>query len=520
MIGAADARFAAEDYRGAHVLCLESLRRDGPNATAFALLGRIALAHDAFAQALAQFDRALAIKPDLAPVHALRGQALARLQRLDEARLAADAAERLAPQDALTLDTLGVIYSHAGDHARALPFFARAAALAPDNPNILHNLGVAQQFNGDLAAAETAFRAELLVQGEARRPYAALVHLSRQTREANFIPELERQFARADGDANARLQIGHALAKTHDDLGEYAAAFAWLERAKALKRAEIGYRIETARALFDAALDAHKAAPAAQGCPSPAPIFIVGMPRTGTTLVDRILSSHRDVVSAGELGHMAALTAQAATPHLPQRPSDGDVLRAAARADPSRLGEAYIAAAANQAQGAARFIDKMPINFLYAGLIHRALPNARIICLRRDPMDAVLSNYRQIFGPEAAHYWYAFDLEQTAHYCVAFDRLIAGWRALLPADRFMEVYYEDVVHDLETQARRLVAFCGLDWDARCLSPHENDSPVATASSVQVRAPVYSTSIGRWRRYGDAMAPAAAILRAAGLLSDR
>ncbi|NWG52834.1 MAG: sulfotransferase, partial [Hydrogenophilaceae bacterium] len=431
------------------------------------------------------------------------------------AERAAAAAEADAALDALTLDTIGVALSHGGDHARAAVFFERAAAKAPE-ANILHNLGVARQFTGDLAGAAEAFRAELALQPEGRRPYAALVHLEKQTRQANFIPELEAQFARAEGDANAQLQIGHALAKSFEDLGEAQTAFAWLVRAKAAKKRESPYAPEAARALMRAAVEAYRAAPAGSGHPSDAPIFIVGMPRTGTTLLDRVLSGHPAIVSAGELSDFPALAADAGRAAADPPLTDESVMRATARIDAAALGAAYERAARARIGPALRFIDKMPVNALHAGLIHRALPQARIICLRRHPMDACLSNFRQIFGPEAAHYWYAFDLEWTAHYYVAFDALMAQWRALLPADRFTEVAYEALVGDLEGEARRLISFCGLPWDDRCLAPHENASPVATASAVQVRAPVHARSVGRWRAYEAALEPVAAILRAAGV----
>jgi hypothetical protein len=145
------------------------------------------------------------------------------------------------------------------------------------------------------------------------------------------------------------------------------------------------------------------------------------------------------------------------------------------------------------------------------------LPNARIICLRRHPLDVVVSNYRQIFNAEAAHYWYSYDLEWIARYYVQFDRLIAHWREALPPDRFTEVHYEDMVGDLEGETRRLLSFCKLAWDPRCMDFEKNDAPVATASSVQVRSPLYSSSIGRWKRYGEKLDAARAILSDAGLL---
>jgi hypothetical protein len=144
----------------------------------------------------------------------------------------------------------------------------------------------------------------------------------------------------------------------------------------------------------------------------------------------------------------------------------------------------------------------MPLNFFYAGLIHRALPNAQIVALRRGAMDSCLSNYRQLLTVQHSYYGYTYDLEQTAAFYRRFDDLMAHWREHLPDDRFIEVYYEDMVHAQEEQTRRLLDFCRLDWDEACLRFHENAAPVSTASSVQVRQPLYSDSIGRWKRYGD------------------
>ena len=197
------------------------------------------------------------------------------------------------------------------------------------------------------------------------------------------------------------------------------------------------------------------------------PIFIVGMPRTGTTLVERILSNHPAVFAAGELTNFALeLKRAAATPS--NRVLDAETLAAAARVDPRALGEAYVASTRPRTGHTPRFIDKMPLNFFYAALIQRALPNAKIICLRRDPLDACLSNYRQLFATTFSYYDYSYDLLDTGRYYLQFDALARHWREAIPAN-YTEVHYEDVVEHTEREARRLVEFCGLDWDPACLS---------------------------------------------------
>jgi hypothetical protein len=252
------------------------------------------------------------------------------------------------------------------------------------------------------------------------------------------------------------------------------------------------------------------------GHPSTEPIFIVGMPRTGTTLVERILSSHPDVFAAGELTNFGlVLKRRARTPS--NRVLDPETLAAGPGLDAAALGEAYVESTRPRTGRTPRFIDKMPLNFFYAALIHRALPNARILCLRRGALDACLSNYRQLFATTFSYYNYTYDLLDTGRYYVEFDSLARHWREVLPATRYREVRYEDVVEHTEREARALVEFCGLDWDPACLAFHENAAPVATASSVQVRRPIYRTSLERWRKYETEIAPLKKLLEEAGCI---
>ena len=518
LLRAGHAALSEQRFQEAYVCALRALDADEALPGAYNLLAQIALEHGNAPKALELIKRGLAACPNAAELHAHAGRCLIALKQEAEALQAVETAIKLAPAGAWSFDTIGVTLSHLGLHERALPWFEQSVALEPANPRYLHNLGVAHQFLGDFTAAETWFRKELELAPEQRRPYSALVHLSKQTSEKNYIPDLERQFAAAAGDANARLQLGHALSKTYDDLGDYAASFDWLVRAKQDKIGLARMQCERAEPVFAAAKEAFTASEGRQGAPDEAPIFIVGMPRTGTTLTDRILSSHPMVASAGELGYFGQGATERAIALTPRTElSDANVMRAAARIDFQDLARFYLDYARKRVGDAPRFVDKMPVNFLYAGLIHRAFPNAHIICVRREPMDVVVSNYRQIFNADAAHYWYAYDLEATARYYALFDALCGFWREALPGDRYTEVAYEDIVADLEGETRRLLAFCGLDFDPRCLNFHENAAPVATASSVQVRAPLYSSSIGRWRRYGERLAPAQRILEAAGLL---
>lgn len=511
----AERLMARKAYQPAHALCLEALRADPASADAWRLLGVLAADHGNVAKAAELLGKAASLAPQDPRPLAQLARCFTAMSRRDAALAAAERAAALSPGDALTLDTLGVAFSRAGLHRRAIGFFRAAAAKDPRNASFFFNLAASLQFEGDFEAAEQAYARALALDPQLYRAWSARVQLRRQTQEANFIPELERRFAEASADPDGALHLGHALAKSYEDLGDYPRGLDWLIRAKAAKRAAVRHSSEEDAALFRAAAATFPSGADSAGDPTERPIFVVGLPRTGTTLVDRILSSHPQVASAGELTNFALIVKQrAGTPS--NLVMDEATFVAAASLDLAAVGREYVESVQPLVGAAPRFVDKMPLNVLYAGLIHRALPNARIVCLRRHPMDACLSNFRQLFASGFTYYDYAYDLEDTARYYLAFDRLVAHWREALPADRLLEVAYEDLVADQEGQTRRLLEFCALAWDPRCLAFHENAAPVATASSVQVRQPLYASAVGRWRRYGQALEPMRRLLEAGGV----
>jgi hypothetical protein len=267
--------------------------------------------------------------------------------------------------------------------------------------------------------------------------------------------------------------------------------------------------------MFDAIIEAFPdVVDGARGHASDEPIFVIGMPRSGTTLVERILSSHSHVHSAGELpnfGFVLKRLSGSRTNAL----LDADTLKGAHSVDPALLGRSYIESTRPGTGHTARFIDKLPHNFLYAGHIASALPKARIICLNRDPVDTVLSNFRQLFSQGSQHYDYSFDLLDAGRYYLQFERLMAHWRRVLPG-RILEVGYEQIIDDQEACTRRLLEFCGLPWEEGCLAFERNQAPVATASLVQVRSPLYRTSMQRWRRHQSRLTDLLSLLREGGI----
>jgi len=493
---------AAGRYEAVHAVAIERIRADLNDPIPYYLLARIALDHHNYSKSGELFDKARSLAPGN-PLY-LAGQAeyLVTVGQQMEALQLADEAVAGDIGDAFTADTIGVVYSRTGFHEKAIPCYERAVELDPAPANFHYNLGAALQFAGDFEAAESAYEETIKRQPDSYRAYSALVSLSRQTPDKNYLAKLKELFEAQQADPDKALHLGHAIAKTLEDLGRYEESFDWLVRAKCGKREEIGYRPETDLELFTAAAESVETpVPTGDAGSDASPIFIVGLPRTGTTLVDRILSSHPDVVSAGELNTFAGLV-KACAGSSSNLVLDAETLRNATRADLAGIGRAYIEKTSRLARGAERFTDKMPLNFFYVSLINRALPNARIVALRRDPVDSCLSNFRQLFATGFSYYNYSLDIDDTGTYYRGFDRLLATWRRSMPTSRYMELKYEDIVTDQENQTRRLLSFCGLSWNEACLRFHENEAPVATASSVQVRQPLYTGSIDRWKKYGS------------------
>lgn len=448
---------------------------------------------------------------------------LARLYSLtrqdgDAAAVLRDA-EQALPVDALSLDTMGCVYARLGDHKSALPHFVEAVRLEPGNREFRYNQAVTLNFIGNVEAADAALEALIALAPDDARAHHLLAGIRKQSPADNHVDRLISTQARARGERD-RLLLGYALSKELEDLGDEARAFEMLHAANAEHRMALAYSFERDAANFDALETCwpELAAATAPDAPPDAPIFVIGMPRTGTTLVDRILSSHPDVESAGELQAMPLAVKRIAGTSS-RTVLDPDTIFGAAEGDMGTVGHDYLRRAAHHRHGAApRFTDKFPGNFHYVGFIARALPHAKIVCLRRHPMDTVLSNFRNLFAISSRYYDYSYDLLDIAAYYARFDRLMAFWEKVLPG-RVLQVRYEDLVANQEAETRRLLAYCDLDWSDTCLSFHDNMQPVSTPSAAQVRRPIYTDSVARWRRHEAALAPVRQFFERAGIAVD-
>lgn len=435
------------------------------------------------------------------------------VQRFGAMRSLASRAKAENPNDPRALFGAGVAYRLIGDYAAAAETFARLSALQQNNAPVQFELGLALEYTGKFDAAIKAYERALGAAPDYFKAREALVRLQKQTPERNSIVLMEAQFALPDEDGWRTAHLGHALAKTYEDFGETDKSFAWLKRGKEKRKALSPYDAAKEEALADAVMKAQL--PPGAGHESNEPIFVSGLPRSGTTLVDRILSSHPDVMSMGEIGNFALINKKLSD--SPTRPTlDADTFARAGAVDYPRLGKLYIDSTRPLSGATPRFIDKAPSNYLMAGVILRALPNARVIAVRRHPLDSVVSNYKQLFPLDDRYYDYVYDVAFAAHKFVQFDRVLRHWQATLPGERFLLLQYEDLIATQEETTRRLVAFCGLEWSDRCLNFHRNAAGVGTPSAAQVRAPLYNTAMGRWKKYGALLDPAKAVFERAGI----
>jgi len=488
--------------------------------------------------ALRAIDRALELGAAELNLLMYRAHCLFALGLRQDASEATDAVERLAGADAAVWDAIGTLRSYASDQRRALAACDRAVALAPRNPRFIYNRATVRRFIGDLGGAERDYDKVISF---APRDYEAYVNRSElrvQTAARNHVAELEALTARNFSEWRGEVQIRYALAKEYEDLGEYAKSFEHLRKGAGKRRENLQYDVARDVATVEWIINAFpgphadnapvpgKDAPARPSEDAPtrpgedaatrpsedAPIFVVGLPRSGSTLVERILGSHSLVSSAGELDCLALSIVDAVRQRSGPEPiARQDLVALSATLDFTSLGRDYLRRARAATGVGGRFIDKMPLNYLYCGLIHRALPNAKIIHVVRRPMAVGYAMYKTLFKDG---YPFSYDLSEIGRYYVAYRRLMEHWRASLPG-AVHELKYEDLVADQRAETLKLLAYCGLDWEEGCMVYHENPTATTTASAAQVRRPVYRSSVDLWRHYEGQLAELKSQITSAG-----
>jgi tetratricopeptide (TPR) repeat protein len=466
-----------------------------------------------FAEAIACYGQILARRPDLPEIYNNFGHALGALGKPEAALLAFECAIELQPGSPGALCNWGLALADLGRIAEAEAKYRQAIQVDARFDGAYNNLGLLLKASGRLTEASAAFERAIALAPRNVSYYDNLAAVRRFAAGDPFVTALEAMaehpcaFSTAD-----QIHLHFALAKAYEHIGRPESAFRHLQNGNALKRRQIAYDEAETLGQMDrlCALVSRDFIEARQGCgePSSVPVFIVGMTRSGTTLIEQILASHPQVCGAGELP-LLDQAAGSIRNALPGRPSFPDMVRAMSGEHFRSLGARYLEKITRLAPTAKRITDKMTVNFLFAGLIHLALPNAAIIHAVRDPADTCWSCFATHFMRGNAH---TYDLAELGRYYRHYQALMTHWRDVLPPGRIMDVHYEELIADLEGVARRVVAHCGLSWDARCLDFHRTERAVRTASAAQVRKPIYANSVGRWRKFEPFLGPLLAELQ--------
>ena len=480
----------------------------------------------AWTEALQRADRALEAQP-LEPRYLIyRAQCLMALRRRADAFAAAAAAELRAPADAFVRDAAGTLFSYGNDHTRALASYDAALAQDADNAQYRYNRATVRRFLGDLEGAEQDYDRVIALRPADYEAYKNRSDLRTQTKERNHVAELQALLARPIADWRGEVQVRYALAKEYEDLGAYAEAFDMLSQAAGRQRQHMQYDVAIDVATVQWIIDAYPRAPSAQAGASEdararedahaledAPIFVLGLPRSGTTLVERILTSHSTLAAAGELDCLALAIVAAVRRHTARdRLARQELVVNSAGVDFAGLGRDYLQRARREIEARGRFVDKMPLNYLYCGIIRRALPQAKIVHVTRHPMAACFAMYKALFKDA---YPFSYDLGEIARYYIGYRRLMDHWLATLPG-AIHSVSYEALVADQLGETRKLLEFCGLEWEEACARFHENPTPSTTASAAQVRRPMYSSALAHWQHYETQLAGIRRQLMAAGI----
>jgi tetratricopeptide (TPR) repeat protein len=467
-------------------------------------LGTALEALDRLAEAMACYEAALAVQPDLSGAHNNLGNVLRKCGRIHEAMAHYQRALDIQPDYAGAHRNLANALLALDRNEEAIGHYQQSLATMPAEAEVYNNIGTAHHVLGRFEDAYRAYE-----QAVALAPRKATILLNMASLKPFTTPGDPRLLAlQALADPSVSLDLDDeiamhfALGKAFTDLDQQGRAFQHFITGNALKRRQVIYdETETLRTfarirtMFGRELVSEPG-----GDPSEVPVFVVGMPRSGTTLIEQVLASHSRVFGAGEREDVCALASTLTGPDGAKFP---DAVATLSPDNRRRLGARYLEAIQTAAPAAERIVDKMPMNFLYLGFIHLVLPRARIIHVRRDPVDTCCSCFSLLFAGNLA---YTYELGELGRYYRAYEALMTHWRAILPKEVMLEVAYEDVVDDLEGQTRAILAHCGLEWEAACLTFHHTARSVRTASAAQVRQPIYRSSVGRWRGHRQLIGP--------------
>ncbi len=498
-------RYLETKQEDAARVTLERLVQTAPtDVEARVLLAGAILSSDArVRECLMHLQAAAASLPENADLVAMVALAMLRVGDIVGARRCLENPAVAATTSVEDLMSLAHAHQLLGEHAKSLAFMDRARAQGCDNPDFRYFRGLQLQFNGRLQEAEEEMETCLKMGPTYGRASLSLARLKTQTAANNHLTYIREQIRRVEKGSEDHASFEFAQYKELEDLGEYDEAWAALERGNRIMDQLFRHDGQAEGRLFDALIErigTDFLQPSTADLSGPAPIFVIGLPRSGTTLIERILGNHSMVESAGELNDFPRQMQWQAN-HYCFPVLDELLLARAEELDYADIGKRYLRQSQWRANGKPFYVDKLPPNFMLAGFIHRALPHAAILHMVREPMDACFSNYKAMFGGA-----YAYSYEPNlliAHYR-RYRRLMDHWHAVMPG-RIFDVSYNELVRDPEGKTREILAFCQLPFEPGCADLARNRTPVATLSSAQTRHAISDRSIGEWRRYAKQLA---------------
>ncbi|MDH5572962.1 MAG: tetratricopeptide repeat protein [Gammaproteobacteria bacterium] len=461
-------------------------------------------------EAIINYRKVISLKPDFVPVYNELGNALKISGQIEEAITSYQKAIELKPDYALAYNNLAVSHILKSHHNRAIDYFRKALAIEPDNVEVLNNLGNVLKETGQVDEGIACYRKALSINPDFSETWLMLSGAKKYTEYNNDMRTMEELYFKNDLPEKEKVYLAFALGKAYEDLKEYEVAFDYILEANRLKRKTYQYSIADEfitftkiKKLFSSEFfDRHQNA----GRVDSTPIFILGMPRSGTSLVEQILASHPQVFGAGELHYLVNLFNQQGN----SKSSESEIHPP----EFNKLGDEYIKRIRSLAITEKYVTDKMPGNFIFIGFIRAILPNAKIIHCVRDPMDNCWSIFKNHFSSMKS---YAYNIEEIGQYYNLYRDLMSHWHTVVP-DYVYDIKYEDLVADPELQIKKLIGHCGLHWDEACLSFYDSNRRVATASATQIRQPIYKDSVGLWGFYKTQLAELNSILSDASCVS--
>lgn len=492
---------AARDWRRVNACGLEVRRLAPKDPEGPFLLGLASKNAGHFHQAVENFREVISLDSGRYDAAIELAFQYVLLNRLGDAKALLDEYRVNLDNSPIYLNMAGESYTRLNLNADALPLFERACQLQPEVEIFNMNLANCAVSVGQVDKAKTIYKGLLRRNPSHRRNHYGLANLER-ARNDRHIKKMLKLLRKSEEEPSKNIYLYYALGKELEDLGRWSEAFDYYKKAGDAVKTVSDHDVADDVAVMDKIVEVCTrqwiATEPATESTARTPVFVVGMPRTGTTLVERILSSHTQIDSIGETQllqmvlrrHSNALAGSELTPA---------VVEAAAKVSPASIANGYIEAISFRVSDSPMFIEKLPENVLFLGFIARSWPNARIIHMRRHPMDACFANYKQ------SYFRFAYSLDDVADYYLAYDRLSRHWRETL-GDRMMEVEYESLVSELESEARRMLRFLELPFEEACLHFDRNTTPIATASSAQVREKMHTRSIGKWKNFERQLRP--------------